>query len=168
MFLLAPNTPTSSFYQPWLRITESSIDPTFATVTSLLAPTLRAVAFVGDVNLVGRFNLFPSPTGTLDLLAAGALNALQSTGDATVVGLGRVTTWSTSTIDISDADPSAVPGIASPFAYQSLFPSNINPNLFSQTQGGFLSPVDILFKETGSTTGIAGVLQTKQALHAAG
>lgn len=168
MFLLAPNTPTSSFYQPWLRITESSIDPTFATVTSLLAPTLRAIAFGGDVNLVGRFNLFPSPTGTLDLLAAGALNALQSTGAATVLGLGRVTTWSTSAIDVSDADPSAVPGIASPFAYQSLFPSNINPNLFRQTQSGFLSPVEILFNETGSTTGTAGVLQTKQALHAAG
>src|SRR5262249_53751249 len=76
MSLLTPLPNTASFYQPWLRITETRVDP-FATVSSLLAPTLRATAFSGDINLVGRFNLFPSPTGTIDLLAAGSLNALQ-------------------------------------------------------------------------------------------
>jgi hypothetical protein len=164
MFLLTPNVQTASFYQPWLKITETSIDP-FATVTALLTPTLSATAFSGDINLVGRFNLFPSPTGTLDLLAAGAVNALQPTGMAIVTGLGRVTTWSTSTIDVSDADPAAIPGIASPFAYQSLVGTGPAINT---TIPLFLSFIDLLFKETGSTIGAASVLQTQQALHAAG
>jgi hypothetical protein len=148
-----------------LKIAETSVD-SFATVSTLMEPTLRATAFSGDIDLVGRFNLFPSPTGTLDLIAAGALNALQPNGAATIPGLGRVTTWGTSTIDVSDADPAAVPGITSPFAYQSLV--GAVPELLSQTEGLFLSAVDTLFNETGSTTGAAGVLQTKQALHAAG
>src|SRR5262249_1563821 len=163
LLTLLPNT--ASFYQPWLRITETRVDP-FATVSTLLAPTLRATAFSGDINLVGRFNLFPSPTGTIDLLAAGSLNALQPNGGATAIGLGRVTSWSASTINLSDANPAAVRGISSPFAYQSL----VGPDVIqlANTQGAFLAPVDIFFNETGSTTGAAGVLQTKQALHAAG
>jgi hypothetical protein len=165
MFLMTPSTPTASFYQPWLGITETTVDP-FATVSSLLAPTLRATAFSGDINLIGRINLFPSPIGTLDLLAAGALNALQPSGAATVLGLGSVTTWSSSMINISDADPAAVPSITSPLAYESIVGANVN--LLTQTQVGFLSPIDVLFNETGSTIGTAGVLQTKQALHAAG
>jgi filamentous hemagglutinin len=167
MFLLSPNValPTASFYQPWLRTTETIFDP-FATVSSLLAPTLRAIAFSGDINLVGRFNLSPSPTGTIDLLAAGALNALQQNGGATAVGLGAVTSWSSSTINVSDADPAAVPGITSPFSYQSVVGADVVQ--LAQTLGKFLAPVDVLFNETGSTAGAAGVLQTKQALHAAG
>jgi len=165
MFLLDPSLPNSSFYQPWLRITETIVDP-FITVSSLQPSTLRETAFSGDIDLVGRFNLSPSPTGTLDLLAKGAVNALQPSGGATVVGLGRVTTWSSSTINVSDADPAAVPGIASPFSYQSI----VGADAFqlARTLGGFLGPVDVLFNETGSTVGAAGVLQTKQALHAAG
>src|SRR6202012_731820 len=77
-----------------------------------------------------------------------------------------VKTWSTTTINLSDADPAAVPGIDSPFAYQSLV--GPNPIQLANTQTAFLSAVDILFNETGSTGGAAGVLQTKQALHAAG
>jgi hypothetical protein len=165
MFLLTEGSPTASFYQPWLRITETAVDP-FATVSALLAPTLRATAFSGDVNLTGRFNLFPSPTGTLDLLAGGALNALQSNGGATAIGLGLVTTWGTSTINVSDADPNALPGISSPFAYQLVV--GTLPDQLRQTVTQFLSPVDIHFNETGSSAGAAGVLQTKQALHAPG
>jgi len=110
--------------------------------------------------------LFPSPTGTIDLLAAGSLNALQPNGGTTAIGLGRVTSWSTSTLNLSDANPAAVAGISSPFAYQSL----VGPDAIqlANTQGAFLAPIDIFFNETGSTTGAAGVLQTKQALHAAG
>src|SRR5215471_13417383 len=165
MFLLTPFSPTTSFYQPWLQITETIVDP-FATVSALLPPTLRATAFSGDINLTGRFNLLPAPTGTLDLLAEGALNALQPNGGATAIGLGSVATWSTSAINVSDADPNALPGISSPFAYQSVVGNN--PSQLSQTLSLFLAPVDIHFDETGSSAGAAGVLQTKQALHAPG
>jgi filamentous hemagglutinin len=164
-FLLLPGVDSASFYQPWLRISETSVDP-FTTLVTVLPPILRATAFSGDINLVGRFNLMPSAIGTLDLLAAGALNALQPTGVTTSVAGIQITNWAASTIDISDADPTHVPGVNSPFAYQSLV--GPLPEQLSETQTGFLAFIDALFNETGSTTGAAGVLQTKQTLHASG
>ena len=164
-FLLSPDVDTASFYQPWLRISETSVDP-FATLTTIFAPTLRATAFSGDINLVGRFNLMPAAAGTLDLLAAGALNALQPSGVTTFFTGIPITNWSTSSIDVSDANPANVPAVSSPFAYQSLV--GTVPQLLSETAGPFLAFIDALFNETGSTTGAAGVLQTKQTLHATG
>jgi hypothetical protein len=74
-----------------------------------------------------------------------------------------LTAWGSSRINLSDANPASVPGIASPFAYQAI--SGLATNAARQTANGFLLFIDNLFNESGSTQ---GVLQTKQALHAPG
>ena len=163
VLLLPPNTPTVSFYQPWLRLNETSVTP-FSTLVGLMPSTLRATAFSGDVNLVGNMTLSPSPRGTLDLAAGGSINGLQRNGVTTINGVAT-DAWGSGRINLSDANPAAVPGIASPFAYQVL----VGTASSARTTGnGFLIFVDNLFAETGSTQGAAGVLQTKQALHAGG
>ncbi|MEI6073059.1 MAG: hypothetical protein WCS31_14800 [Verrucomicrobiae bacterium] len=69
----------ASNFQPWLRLAEVDLSA-FVQVFSLGAPNLKSSAFSGDVNLVGPLTLFPSPTGTLELVASGSIVGLQSTG----------------------------------------------------------------------------------------
>ena len=106
----------------------------------------------------GRFNLSPSPNGTLALLATGAINALQPNGTVNVNGI--LTTWGTSTINVSDANPRDIPDPYNPLGY-----SNAEAQAVTTSQPLFFQGLDLLFAETGSTT---GVIQTKQALHAPG
>ncbi len=157
---------SASFYQPWLRLDETDVTP-FTTLVSLMPSTLRASAFSGNVNVVGNLTLFPSPTGTIDLAAKGAISGLQPNGVGSFNNASLVT-WDASTINLSDADPTRIPGIASPYAYRTvILPAN--SSALNQTTGtDFLDAIDSLFAETGSTEGSAGVLQAKQALHAAG
>ena len=162
------STPTASYYQPWLRLDESSAQP-FIIGSALLPATLRVTAFSSDVNIVGNLTLSPSPTGTLDLVASGAINGLQPNGSYNLNG-SQITTWGSSQINLSDSAPAAIPGVGSPYAYQVLVGTS-SPGLANSTntiQPSFLAFIDNLFAETGSTIGAAGVLQTKQALHGTG
>ena len=152
-----------SFYQPWLRLDETSVEP-FSTLVALMPPTLRVTSFSGDVNIVGNITLTPSPTGTLDIAAAGAINALQISGVTTVNGVAT-NNWTPSTINVSDADPNALAGIASPLAYQTFVGT---APIAHSTGSGFLTSIDNLFEESGSTEGVHAVLQNKQSLHAPG
>ena len=161
--LKSQGTQSVSYYQPWLRLNENSVVP-FATVAGIMPSTLRATAFSGDIDLVGDVTLFPSPRGTVELVTSGSLNGLQPNGISNIDGVAT-TTWGNSRINLSDADPNRFPGITSPLAYQ-LF---VGTTAAARTTGTlFLTQVDALFQETGSTTGAAVVLQTKQALHAPG
>ena len=153
----------ASFYQPWLRLNETSVDY-YASATSLQPGTLRVTAFAGDINLNGNLTLSPSPTGSLDLAAAGAINGLQITG-STIINGALTKTWTSTRINVSDASPSVVPGVATPLAYASVVGSNVPANT---TGVDLLASFDTAFSESGSTLGAFGVLQTKQALHAAG
>ncbi|MHB1080669.1 MAG: filamentous hemagglutinin family protein [Prosthecobacter sp.] len=156
----------ASYDQPWLRLAESSTT-TFTMVSSIMAPTLKATAFSGDVNLVGGLTLFPSATGTIDLLAAGSINGLNATGNSTGLVPGKNTViWSASKINLSDANPLSVPSISTPFAYATI----IGTALTASTTSGnnILSFIENLFTETGSTSGTKAVLQNKQSLHAPG
>lgn len=151
----------ASFYQPWLRLDETKID--YYTVSTSIQPgTLRVTAFAGDININGNINLAPSPTGSLDLAAAGAINGLQVTSTATVNGaLTKI--WTSAQINLSDAGP--LPGIATPIAYQG-FVTQETPAY--STSVNILASITTAFTESGSVLGGFGVLQTKQALHAAG
>jgi len=161
--LLTTGANGAAFNQPWLRLAETSVEP-FVSVFALAPPTLDVTAFSGDINLVGDLTLAPAPSGTLDLLASGAVNALQPAGRSNIVVPGQSTTvWTSSRFNVSDADPAAIPGATTPFAYQSIA-GRVN-NAANTTQAGFLAPVANLFAETGST---GGVIQTKQALHTQG
>ncbi len=168
--VLSSDAKTHSFSQsqPWLRIDET--DPSqFATISSLMPGALRATAFSGDINLVGGITLSPSPTGTVDLIAAGSINGVQPNG----VDVNGERQWGSSRINLSDADPLRVPGIASPVSL-SYLGTDITPS--KEAQGWNVTPLDFtaltninaLFNESGATEGAQSVLQTKQALHASG
>lgn len=164
------NTNTSSqvasYNQPWLRLAESSTNP-FSVVSAIMAPTLKATAFSGDVNLVGGVTLFPSATGTIDLLAAGSINGLNVTGNSTGLVPGKNTViWSASKINLSDANPLSIPSVATPFAYATIIGTALTASSTSDTN--ILLFIENLFNETGSTSGTKAVLQNKQALHAPG
>ena len=161
--LLASGAPTVAYYQPWLRLDETSITP-FSTLLDLAPPALHIAAFSGAVNLIGNLTLSPSAQGTLDIAALDSINGLQPGGVTTLNGL-PIENWSTATINVSDSDPNAIPAIASPFAFQSIV--GIAP-IARLTDLQFLKPINDLFAESGSVTGDHAVLQTKQALHAAG
>ncbi len=162
--LLSRNGDTAAFYQPWLRIDETNVAP-FQTAATLAPATIRATAFTGNIALVGQLNLTPAPRGTLDLAAAGSFSALQVSGVTTINNL-VAKAWTAGTINLSDANPASIPGVASPIAYQSLI--GLDPLAATTTGPTILQNFDALFKESGSSTGLQGVLQTKQALHAPG
>lgn len=161
----ADGGPSASFYQPWLRLAESNVQP-FTTSASLLPGTLRVTTFTGDLNLVGSLNLSPSPRGTLELIVAGNIVGLNSHGTTTLQGI-TTNVWGSGKINLSDANPEAIPSVLTPFAYQTLLPSRTS-TAANATRDSFLSSLDSLFLETGSTIAAAAVLQAKQALHAAG
>ena len=96
--------------QPWLRLVETDTAP-FATVAALMPGTLRATAFSGDIDLTGSLTLSPSASGTIDFLAAGAINGMQPNAWSTGF---LAYTWGGSRINLSDTDPTRLPGIAAP------------------------------------------------------
>ena len=161
---LTSNPRSISFLQPWLRLDETSVTP-FSTVFTLLPGTLRATAFSGDINLVGKMNLSPSPSGTIELAAAGAINGLQITGITTQSATGNtpLKIWGSATINLSDANPESIPGVNSPYAYQARV-GTVDSSAMGTVQN-FLSFIDQMFAETGSSTGAAVIIQTQQALH---
>jgi len=153
----------ASHYQPWIRLAESGLG-SFNEVFSLVAPTLKSSAFSGDVNIVGPMTLFPSPTGTLELVASGGIIGIQPTGTGTLDGISGRNVWSASKIIVSDADPALLPGVTSPLAYQTL-----SGRSRSEAVGSTLNPfvsVEKSLKETGSYTDAnSALIETKRALH---
>jgi filamentous hemagglutinin len=162
--LLTANPPSLSLVQPWLRLAESQIVP-FRTAFSLLPPTIRASALDGSINLSGKFNIFPAARGTVELAAAGSINGLQPRGTVTETATGNLplTVWSASSINLSDASPSSVPSINTPYGYQTRS-GTVAANA-ARTANDFLQFLDNLFAESGSSTGLQSVVQTQQALH---
>ncbi len=164
---------SAAFYQPWLRLAESRVDA-FTTHTTVLPPELRATAFSGDIDLAGSFNLFPSASGTLELLAAGAVNALSVSGQSSRILSGQtVFTWQSSRINLSDADPLAIANIRSPLSNHAVINGSAsavenNTTPTSATNAAALQALQSIgrsFNETGATN---TVLQTRQTLHASG
>lgn len=156
-------TSSSGVAQPWLRLVETDVAP-FGNALSLMPPTLRATAYGGDIHLQGNLTLAPAARGTLDLLTRGAINGLQPVGLVSPSPGNLFTAWGAARINISDADPRSLPSYAAPFAYQNL----VGTSQAVTTQADFLQIIDKAFKESGGTLGSQAVLETKQALHAAG
>ncbi|MCX6983075.1 MAG: filamentous hemagglutinin family protein [Verrucomicrobia bacterium] len=151
----------ASNYQPWIRLVEADIT-SFTTQLQVEAPNLQMTAFSGDINIVGKATMFPSATGRLELAASGGIIGTGPTGRTQLNG-NDLTVWTSSSLNLSDADPSKAPGIATPLGYQTftgrsgaLNSSRINPF------GG----IDPLYLETGSYSGLAGSIVVQQALHA--
>ena len=175
VLLFASNPRAFSASQPWLRLAETNVTP-FATVTKLLPPTLRATAFTGDLNLVGGLTLVPSPSGTVELAAAGSVNGFQPnslTNLLAPVSATNLRLWGSATINLSDADPARVPSVATPLTLASASTgrsslAGIAGSWALTPAQGLLDSINRQFAESGSFEGAQAVIQTKQALHAPG
>ena len=164
LFTGAASAFKASHYQPWIRLTELGLG-TFESVFSLTAPTLTGTAFGGDLNVVGDLTLFPSASGTLELVAAGDLSGLQMTGPSTLNGR-PVQVWTAATINLSDSSPAAIPAALAPLAYQTAVGRSKVGQLLSGSN--ILQNVGLSLSETGSFAGTAGTAARKAALHADG
>ncbi len=113
----------------------------------------------------------------MNLLAEGSINGLQPTGASSVVINGSSNeAWTSSTINLSDANPDAIPGDFDPYAYESVVGTSpaasvtTNGSIFVNGAGELVSLnfsfINDLFAESGSVEGNYGVLQTKLQLHA--
>ncbi|MEI6034039.1 MAG: filamentous hemagglutinin family protein [Verrucomicrobiae bacterium] len=163
----------ASYYQPWLRLSESSVAP-FSTVSSLMPPIMKSTALSGSVNMVGDLTLFPSSGGTLELVAADQVEGLFSTGFSRAT---NANIYKYATINVSDASPANVPGAMAPRAFFDYVAKSSVTGLpvattLAQTVGSqarpFLSDLDSAFVESGSYAGANAVSQTKQARHSLG
>ena len=170
----------ASNYQPWLRLSDSEVRP-FSTFFELMPATLRSTALSGSIKIVGDLTLSPSPSGTLELIAADDISGLFGTGISSIAVAGSMTNlWTASTINVSDADPINVPGMFSPLAFfGGIEKSPLTGLPVAQTAARSTSPeatvfqnslaaVSASFGESGSYVGSFGVVQTKQALHSDG
>jgi filamentous hemagglutinin family protein len=160
----------ASYFQPWLRLAEADLG-NFGSMFSLAPPNLRGTSFAGAVNLVGSVTLFPSATGTLELAAGTDIVGLQKTGSGTITvnkTPTQVQVWTASTVNVSDASPASIPGIATPLAYQSESTIGRDPKQAIQSNVDVLQAVHLALGETGSSSGVAGTSEVKQALHATG
>ena len=151
----------ASNYQPWLRLSEMDLT-TFNTVFKLCAPNLSSTAFAGNLNLTGSLILFPSVSGNLELVTGSNIVGLQSAGRGTVRD-SVVQVWTASSINISDADPSSLPGIISPLAYQRVV-GRVQSDA-AQNNVDILQKVSLALNETGSSSGFAATSEVKRALH---
>ncbi len=158
----------SANFQPWLRLTESRVE-VFDTLFGLMTPNLSSTSFTGNINLAGDITLYPSRTGQIELVAQGSINGLMPVGLSTVPGSSVLQqVWTSASVNLSDTDPASIPGVASPYAYQSIVGRGLSVALrtgeaVGAASGvGFLDFLDRKFAETGSTN---GVLQDRQALH---
>jgi len=156
----------AGFFRPWLRLSELN-SSNFRTAATISLPSLKSTAHGGDVNVTGTLNLFPSPEGKLELLAAGQISGLNPSGTTTTTLNGinvNTTAWITSKINLSDADPAGLPRILAPYSIQAALDSRISNTLRDTPLNPFAS-LDRSFAETGAFTGAAGAIDIKSALH---
>ena len=144
--------------EPWLRLDETNVS-SFATGFSLMPPTLLATAFSGDVKIVGGVTLSPSPTGTVDLVAAGSINGLQVNDINSGLAI-----WASSAINLSDANPADIPGLADPLSISG--PAGTVSWL--DTDKTLFDSLDLMFDESGAYIDQHGSIQARQALHTPG
>lgn len=159
-------TGNASHFQPWLRLAE--IDVTmFNSMAGVNAPHLRSTAFAGDIELAGSLSLFPSPTGTLELLAQGAIHGLSPTGRSVVDGR-PVTVWTSASVNVSDSDPALAPAPGAPIAYAAQPAVGRVLSANQQSNVDALSSSSEMFAESGATSGLAVSAARQRALHAPG
>ena len=150
----------SSSYQPWTRLSESSLSA-FNRTFNLSAPILKATALSGDINSVGNIITSPSSQGGVELLAAKSLNGLQPAGKSQDSS-GYVTTWIASTINVSDANPSVIPSLVSPLSYYGVVGSSGD---FNTTNEDFLNSINQALDESGSYSGNDAAIDLKIKRH---
>jgi filamentous hemagglutinin family protein len=164
----ADNTGSASYYHPWLRTAELRINSLDALV-SLMPATLSATALSGDITLQGNLTMAPAPLGNLSLVAGGRVTGLSSAGAVTQEGFGTGNVWSSSTVNLSDADPLRISGIFSPLSKRSTLAEELKESGFDNaaTEGAnyFTDTISSLFAESGSYFGSSADIVVKSTLH---
>ncbi len=159
---------SSANEQPWLRISETSVE-NYRTILSVGAPNLSSTAFAGDINIVGDLTLFPSPVGSLELAASGAIPGLQPTGPTTTATGRAVNAWASASINLSDADPARLPSLTSPLAFQTIVGARDQSSLLDTfNEVDPFATVRPSFEEAGDIEGARAAVSRLAALHAAG
>ena len=163
--LLTGSASSAAWFQPWLRLAETSLDP-FSPVWSLSAASLSLTSYSADLDLAGNLTTFPASAGQLELVAAGSIHALRPVGFSKLASGETVRSWVAATVNLSDANPAAVPSVFKPLA--SVSQTSSGAVLSANTVTGFMNGLTDLFGESGSVTGTNAVLQTRQARHTPG
>jgi hypothetical protein len=162
--LTLANSGNIAFSQPWLRLAEQNINNSVATLLTIQPPSLNATALSGNIIFQGDYTTMPSPSGNISLAAAGGITGLTEAG---VYNGAQV--WISSQINLSDANPSAIPDINDPLAQRASTPATtISKSALANDLGhsrDYTLGIAELFAETGSYSGAAAVLQTKEQLH---
>ena len=158
----------ASYYVPWLRSMEFKT-PFLASQLSLAPPTLSASALGGGIILQGSLTTAPSPSGDISLIASGGINGLASVGNYTDGNGIEQQVWMSSSLNLSDASPENVPGVASPLSKRSTLSEGDKGSLYANAKdsaGSYFTDIfNALFSESGSYSGSRALIETKQALH---
>ena len=153
----------ASYRVPWIRSSEFQT-PFLEAQLSLAPATFSASALGGAITLQGNLTTAPAHRGDLSLVASGVINGLASTGS-----YNGGTVWMSSSLNLSDASPANLPGVASPLSKRSSLSADERDDLNANAQdaGGsyFTDTLSSLFTESGSYAGIRALIETKQALH---
>ena len=160
-FTVPANPLNSSFYQPWLRLSEPSIN-NLGSLISLAPPSLSATALSGDITIQGNYIMAPSALGNISLIAEGSISGLAPTG-----GYSGQKVWASSQLNLSDANPNSLAGINNPLSLRAMLApgDQVNAQANAKSKIPFTAGIALLFEESGSYSGQHGVLQTKQQLH---
>lgn len=155
----------SSNSQPWTRLSESTLEG-FGSVMNLIPPTLKVGAFAGSVNTVGSLILAPASRGNLEIVAAEAVNGLQPAGKTEFQdeagNLYSLMGWISSTINLSDANPAAIPGTTAPLSYYGYAGES---GVLYESSANFLANIDKALGETGSYAGNDAAIDLKRLRH---
>lgn len=154
-------SPTHAMTLPWLRLAQINSAAgkvgAFDRAYGLMPTQVGATAFGGDVTITGRLDLMPSAAGQLDLVAAGSVVGFKYvSNDAN----SKLPVWASSSVNLSDADPSRFPSIIAPLAGAGPAPTN---RAYFGIGANAMDGFDALLDETGASD---GSLQEKRALHA--
>jgi hypothetical protein len=158
---LKSNGSFASDSEPWLATAEQSVTP-FATQMDLMPPTLDVTAFSGDINLDGVITLAPSPTGNVVLTAGGSINGFQPNAYDPTTGYAI---WDSSEINLSEANPDAIPSPADPLSFSAANSGAVN---WSKTNQSLFENLIDRFDESGSVTGNYATVQTQEELNTPG
>ena len=155
----------SSNSQPWTRLSESTLEG-FGSVMNLISPTLKVGAFAGSVNTVGSLILAPASRGNLEIVAAEAVNGLQPAGKTEFQdeagNLYSLMGWISSTINLSDANPAAIPGTTAPLSYYGYAGES---GVLYESSANFLANIEKALGETGSYAGNDAAIDLKRLRH---
>ena len=155
----------SSNSQPWTRLSESTLEG-FGSVMNLIPPTLKVGAFAGSVNTIGSQILAPASRGNLEIVVADAVNGLQPAGKTEFQdeagNLSSLMGWISSTINLSDANPSGIPETTAPLSYYGYAGES---GALYESSANFLANIDKALSETGSYAGNDAAIDLKGLRH---